>query len=207
MKRTPHLLNWSACSVLALLLSPAAHAHHAEFMADKPFLQGLSMPVHGLDHLLSAFAVGLVASQTGPRTRWRLAALFALVTLAGGFLNLGGLDLPELSVPLVTAVAGLLLLRGTAGFGAGALVVAAAALCNGQALLQPATNSVIGASVFAVGCLSAAFAVCALGFLAGRAQAPARTRLAGAAVLAGALLLAAFPNVNGALIQLIEGAR
>ncbi|NBV87411.1 MAG: urease accessory protein, partial [Verrucomicrobia bacterium] len=64
-------INSPALAMSAVLMSfSAAHAHHAEFMSGKPFLQGVSMPVHGLDHLLSAFAVGLVAAQSGGRLRW-----------------------------------------------------------------------------------------------------------------------------------------
>jgi hypothetical protein len=44
-----------------LLIPSAAFAHHAEWMKGKPFIQGLSMPVHGLDHMLVTFAVGLIA--------------------------------------------------------------------------------------------------------------------------------------------------
>jgi hydrogenase/urease accessory protein HupE len=46
-------------SLLGSLLIPnAAFAHHAEWMKDEPFIQGLSMPIHGLDHMLITFAVG-----------------------------------------------------------------------------------------------------------------------------------------------------
>jgi hypothetical protein len=53
-------------NVLGVFLIPnAAFPHHAEWMKGKPFIQGLSMPVHGLDHVLVTFAVGLIAVQIG----------------------------------------------------------------------------------------------------------------------------------------------
>ena len=55
MKR-PILLTPSRLVFAAVLASlSTAHAHHAEAMSGKPFLQGLSMPLHGLDHLLYGF--------------------------------------------------------------------------------------------------------------------------------------------------------
>jgi urease accessory protein len=51
-------LNRLVVSMLGNLLIPGtAIAQHAEWMKDKPFMQGLSMPVHGLDHMLVTFAV------------------------------------------------------------------------------------------------------------------------------------------------------
>src|ERR1700732_1027321 len=57
------LLLWSF--LVTFMMPSALFAHHAEWMKDKPFIQGLSMPVHGLDHLLVTFAVGLIAVQIG----------------------------------------------------------------------------------------------------------------------------------------------
>ena len=168
------------------------------------------MPVHGLDHLLSAVAVGLVAAQAGGRLlRW-LPVLFSVLLLAGGCLNLGGISLPDLAVP-----AAAVLLGGVLCFGKGkaALVAVFAVLCaavfNGQALLQG--PSAVSSPLFAVGCLGSALALCGLGFGVGRLlqleARPDSARLAGAAVAALAGLLALLPEWNGSLIQLIESAR
>src|SRR5438067_8162899 len=55
---------------LVLALAPvSAFAHHAEWMRNRPFVQGLSMPVHGLDHMLVAISIGLLATQLGGRSR------------------------------------------------------------------------------------------------------------------------------------------
>ncbi|MCX8512811.1 MAG: HupE/UreJ family protein, partial [Chthoniobacteraceae bacterium] len=77
MKR-PNLLSPSSLIIVTTLASlSTAHAHHAEAMSGKPFLQGLSMPLHGLDHILSALAVGLVAAQVGGRLRLWFPLLFS----------------------------------------------------------------------------------------------------------------------------------
>src|SRR5258708_36626145 len=73
-------------SLLGILLIPsAAFAHHAEWMKGKPFVQGLSMPVHGLDHMLVTFAVGLIAVQIGGYALWGVPGGFSfLLFLWGG---------------------------------------------------------------------------------------------------------------------------
>jgi len=69
-------------SLLGILLIPsAAFAHHAEWMKGKPFIQGLSMPVHGLDHMLVTFAVGLIAVQIGRHALWAVPVAFGLLRI------------------------------------------------------------------------------------------------------------------------------
>src|SRR5207302_6168989 len=83
------------CWFAALALSPvSAFAHHAEWMRDRPFVQGLSMPIHGLDHLLVTLGVGLLAAQLGGRARWAAPLSFAALLLAGGVLNVCGVAVP-----------------------------------------------------------------------------------------------------------------
>jgi urease accessory protein len=189
------------------LSAPAAHAHHAEAMSHSPFLQGASMPVHGLDHLLSAFAVGLVASQVGSKHRAGLLALYATIGLVSGLLNVSGTPMPDCVVPLTTAVAGLLLWKGLAnGWVLGGLTVAAAGFCHGDALLN---RTVAGAdwALFCSGGLLATLALSGLGLLAGHLAASTRLRFAGAALMACTFLLLLFPEANGVLVRLLEGAQ
>ena len=80
-------------SLLGSLLIPiTAFAHHAEWMKGKPFMQGLSMPVHGLDHMLVTFAVGLIAVQIGGHALWAVPVAFGLLLLLGGVLNVSGIE-------------------------------------------------------------------------------------------------------------------
>ncbi len=205
--KTQRNLRSRILAALTVFAPFSAHAHHAEFMQDKPFLQGLSMPVHGVDHLLSALAVGLIASRLGGRSRIQLPLVFALIAVLGSFLNLGGISLPELAVPLAAAAAGLLLSRGVAALPTSLLVVAGAGLFNGQALLEsaPLTGP---AAVFAAGCVLSALVLCAAGMLLGDAlklsQNVRTAKLVGAGVALLAGLAVAFPAFNNAVISLIE---
>ena len=82
-------------SLLGSLIVPStAFAHHAEWMKGKPFIQGLSMPVHGLDHMLVTFAVGLIAVQIGGYALWAVPAAFSLLLLLGGVMNVSGVAIP-----------------------------------------------------------------------------------------------------------------
>ena len=80
---------WALC-----LLPRAAFAHHAQSMTGHPFVQGLSMPIHGLDHMLVTFAVGLIAVQMGGAALWVLPCAFSLLLLLGGTLNVCGVSVP-----------------------------------------------------------------------------------------------------------------
>ena len=79
MKASPYAL------LLASLigLPSLAQAHHAEFMTGEPFLQGLSMPFHGLDHMLVTIAVGLIAAQLGGKALWAIPGVFSASVLLG----------------------------------------------------------------------------------------------------------------------------
>jgi urease accessory protein len=188
-----------------LLLSPAAQAHHAEYMSNAPFLQGLSMPVHGLDHLLSAIAVGLVTSQTEAGRRTGLLALYALIALVSGLLNVSGIALPDFAVPITVALTGVLLWKGAANaWTLSALAVAAAGFCHGDALLNRSAGGTHW-TLFSAGCLLGTLALCGMALFAGRLVSGARMRVAGAALVVCTLLLVLFPEANGVLVQLIEG--
>src|SRR5262249_60282046 len=78
----------------SLLIPSAAFAHHAEWMKGKPFIQGLSMPVHGLDHVLVTFAVGLIAVQIGGDAFWTVPAGFYFLLLFWGIIKVSGNRLP-----------------------------------------------------------------------------------------------------------------
>ncbi len=208
MQKPANPLPYAFVASALFVLTPAAEAHHAEFMSNAPFLQGLSMPVHGLDHLLSAFAVGLVASRLPSRGGVALLlSVYTLVALAGGLFNVSGVALPDFVVPLTVALTALLLWRGArAGWLPAGAATAASGFCHGDALLnQTAAGS--HWTLFATGCLCATLLVSAAALFAGRVLAEARLRFAGGALMAGAGLLVIFPEANAVLVQLLEGAR
>lgn len=189
----------------ALLLPHSAQAHHAEYMAGAPLLQGLSMPAHGLDHLLSALAVGMIAAHADKKFRFKFLLLFALIALVGGFTNLSGLSLPEFAVPLTVLVSGVMLWKNTNTLWLIALLAAIAGLANGQALILQAPLS-LSSTLFAAGCLITAGGLSGIGLLLGHALSPSQTfsRIAGCSLVAGATLVTLFPNLNAALIRLVE---
>lgn len=199
---------------LALLtvLPVVSQAHHAEFMSGRPFLQGLSMPVHGLDHLLVAIAVGLMAARLGGRALWFVPASFTVAMMAGGVLNVLGVAVPlvEWGILASLVVLGGVLARskglslvGTAG------VVALFAGFHGQAL---ALNDGLVQSLpfFSIGCLAAALVLqgagVALGLSLQRFGAERIYRMAGCALLMAAGLVSFFPEANDWLIRVLEGA-
>ncbi len=205
MQKPSTLAPHAALTSALILSAPAAQAHHAEFMSNAPFLQGLSMPVHGLDHLLSAVAVGLITSQVASGRRAGLLAIYAVIALASGLLNVSGIALPDFVVPLTVAAAGLLLWKGVANaWVLSCLAVAAAGFCHGDALLSRTAGGAHW-TLFSTGCLLGTLALCGTALFAGRLVAGTRLRMAGAALVACTLLLVLFPEANGVLIRLIEG--
>lgn len=188
-----------------MLLPLAAQAHHAEFMSDRPLLQGMSMPIHGVDHLLSAVAIGVLAGRLGGGVQWRLPALFSILSILGGLLNLAGVILPDWCVPISAALIAALLLIQISATGIAVALVACAGIFNGQALLS-APPSGWSAAVFAVGCVASALLLCYCGLLVGRRlhARPLMARIAGAALVAGIAATSVSPSLNSIIVRLVE---
>jgi urease accessory protein len=97
----------------ALLLAPAARAHHLVELLDLPatplagLLSGLAHPVIGPDHLLFLAALSLVGLRQ--RSRWMLALLATGLTGSGLGLLLPGLPGAEALVALTLVVVALVL--------------------------------------------------------------------------------------------------
>ena len=204
---------------LALLASPA-YAHHAEWMHDAPFLQGLSMPIHGLDHLLVAFAVGLVAARIGGAAVVAMPAVFALFVTIGGLLNVRGIAVPfvEPAILASSLVLGAVLVARRALPPVGAtLLVGVLAIFQGSALVsEPAGVPLSVVAWFTAGCLTSALAVIGLGVAAGFAaqrtlrqaqgerEQPVALRFAGATIAALGVVAYLIPAANGFIIHLLE---
>jgi urease accessory protein len=198
-------------SLLACLLTPSvAFAHHAEWMKGKPFLQGLSMPIHGLDHLLVTFAVGLIAVQIGSYAFWAVPAAFSLLLLLGGVMNVSGIAVPFAEHAVFASIivlGGLLAYRRRLPLLGGLAVVAFFALFHGVALVGEGPHNG-WFFVFAAGCLIAAWAVLGsgmvLGLLLKRWNQLQAIRYAGWVMLGAAALLALFPSLNDVIIHSLE---
>ena len=194
----------------SLLIPSASFAHHAEWMKDKPFIQGLSMPVHGLDHLLVTFAVGLIAVQIGGYALWTVPAAFSFLLLLGGIMNVSGIAVPFAEHAIFASIivlGGLLAYRKQLPLLVGLAVVAFFAMFHGIALVGEGPHNA-WFFVFAAGCLIAACAVLGSGMTVGvllkRLNQAQAIRHAGWAMIGAAALIAIFPGLNDVIIHLLE---
>src|SRR5215471_2801303 len=142
MNRISHFRSNGVVAIISflgsLLIPSAAFAHHAEWMKDKPFIQGLSMPVHGLDHLLVTFAVGLIAVRIGGYALWTVPAAFSFLLLLGGIMNVSGIAVPFAEHAIFASIivlGGLLAYRRQLPLLVGLAVVAFFAMFHGIALV------------------------------------------------------------------------
>ena len=206
MKASPYAL------LLASLigLPSLAQAHHAEFMTGEPFLQGLSMPIHGLDHMLVTIAVGLIAAQLGGNALWAIPGVFSACVLLGGILNIMGVPVPLAEYGILASIAvigGLLAWGSRLSIFFTLCVVALFATFHGSALIAGDT-SFHSMPVFVAGCLFSALLVqgagIALGLLLQRALQLRIYRYAGFAMIVAAAVISMFPSVNDFVIKLIE---
>jgi urease accessory protein len=206
MKASP-----SALLLASLIGLPSlAQAHHAEFMTGEPFLQGLSMPIHGLDHMLVTIAVGLIAAQLGGKALWAIPGVFSAFVLLGGILNIMGVPVPLAEYGILASIAvfgGLLAWGPRLSIFFTLCVVALFASCHGSALIAN-DSSLHAMSLFVAGCLLSALllqgAGIALGLLLQRVLQLRVYRYAGLAMLVSAGVIGLFPGVNDFVIKLIE---
>jgi len=188
--------------------------HHAEVMEGHPLIQGLSMPLHGLDHILMAIAVGIIAIQLGGRALWMAPLGFSVVLLTGGLLNLGGVSVPFLEQMILASLilAGLQLsLKSRLPAGIIVALFSLMGAFHGQALIQPllVEISLTDLLLFIGGCVFSAllllFSGVAIGFLLKKRARKNLFPLAGATVVVSTLVIVLVPEVNGVLITIFEG--
>jgi len=200
--------------IAGLASQQMAFGHHAEVMEGHPLVQGLSMPLHGLDHILMAIAVGIIAVQLGGRAVWMVPIGFSAVLLTGGLLNLNGISVPLLELMIVVS----LLLAGAqlglenrlpAGILVGLFSLLGA--FHGQALIQPLLAEVPLADLllFTGGCVFSAllllFSGVGIGFLLKKRTERDLFPLAGATLVVSTFVIVLVPQANGWLITVFEG--
>ncbi len=201
--------------IAGLASQQMAFGHHAEVMEGHPLIQGLSMPLHGLDHILMAIAVGIIAVQLGGRALWMVPVGFSAVLLTGGLLNLNGTSIPLLELMIVVS---LLLAGAQLGLEnrlpAGIIVAFFSLLgvFHGQALIQPllVEASLADLLLFIGGCIVSAllllFSGVGIGFLL---KTNVREKnlfpFAGATLVVSTLVIVLVPAANGWLITVFEG--
>ncbi len=206
IKANPYALLFAALVSLPSL----AQAHHAEFMTDKPFLQGISMPIHGLDHMLVTIAVGLIAAQLGGKALWAIPGIFSVSVLLGGILNIMGIPIPlaEYGILASIVVCGVLLAWGSRlSILLTLFVIALFASFHGSALIAN-ENSFGNMPVFIAGCLLSALLLqgigIGLGLLLQQMPQIRVYRYAGFAMLIAAAVISLFPGVNNFVIHFVE---
>jgi urease accessory protein len=200
---------WSLLCTL-FLMPGILSAHHAEWMKGKPFVQGLSMPIHGLDHMLVTIAVGMMAVQIGGSALWAVPAAFSLLLLLGGVMNVSGFAVPFVEHAIfasIIVIGALLTYRKRLPLFRGLVFVAFFALFHGVALVGEGPHNG-WFLVFAAGCLIASWAVIGSGMAVGlvlkRLNRVQVIRYAGWAMIAMAVVIALFPSVNDMIIHFLE---
>lgn len=196
---------------ISIVLSPAMlFAHHAEFMKDRPFLQGISMPVHGLDHMLLTFAVGLIAGMNWGKRGLIIAGLFMAAILVGGVVNIGGASV-QLVEPIILAsviLVGIYLgLSPKLPVALGMAAIILFAVAHGHAILGDNLQGLDGVhlSWFLFGCALSATLLLSAGALVGRTfKESAAVRYIGYGMIPLVVIATAFPAVNGVVIALLE---
>jgi hypothetical protein len=90
------------------------------------------------------------------------------------------------------------------------LAIVATGFVNGHALIEAAPTS-LSTLLFAAGCVLSALATVGVGFASASvlrlSSRPTQSRWVAAALALSAGALALLPEINGALIQLLEGSR
>jgi urease accessory protein len=198
-------------AVFTLCTAPSqVFAHHAEWMQGRPFIQGLSMPIHGLDHMLVTLAVGLIAVQIGAYALWAVPAAFSLLLLLGGLLNVNGIAVPFVEQGIfasIVVLGAVLTMRPQVPILVSLLVISGFAFLHGNVLIQH-TPGEWSFSRFSAGCLLAAGALqmagMAFGLLIKRFTRPRLFRYVGWTLLVLWAVIYAFPGINDVVIRLLE---
>ena len=86
-----------------LMLATPASAHtgaHLSFSFGSGFLH----PLHGLDHLLAMFAVGLFAAQLRGRAIWLVPGAFVAMMIVGALLGMSGIEIAAIELGILLSV-------------------------------------------------------------------------------------------------------
>jgi urease accessory protein len=199
-------------TLLVVLLPSESHAHHAEWMKNQPFVQGLSMPVHSVDHMLVPLGVGLVAVQLGGAALLGIPSLFGLLMWIGALLNSHGVAVPLLEQGMLASMlvlGAILARRHRVSFFGALIAVSISAAIQGYALLGSTPPASVNWLVrFSAGCVISAVALLGsgmgFGLLLQRLRSGEALRYAGGAIITTGVVLYLFPSANDAVLRLLE---
>ncbi len=150
---------------LSLASTSLAIAHPLAFHLQNSFQEGVFHPITGLDHLLTAVAVGLVGSYYLGRKALGLVALFPAFMLVGILLGFKGIALPfaEFGVILSIALLGMMLLSENLKF----LIPAVALFGLVHGNLHGLEAPTFGHAEYTAGLLLSTVALHLIGYLVG----------------------------------------
>ncbi|QMT61320.1 HupE/UreJ family protein [Legionella sp. PC997] len=204
----------SWCTIFGIFLvfcvPSLAFAHHAEFMRSEPFVQGLSMPIHGVDHMLFTLAVGLIAAQIGGRALWSIPLIFAVAMVLGGILNLSGVSIPLLEYGILASLivcAGLLSLRPSVSLLLTIGLVALFTIFQGNEMMTSGGVGVYNLPLFILGTLFSSLLLLGVGVGVGLLISHRNAylfRYVGVAMLVAAVVISVYPDINNAIIHMLE---
>lgn len=86
---------------VAVILPGAAFAHPGH---GSGFAEGFAHPFGGLDHLLAALAVGMIAANLGGRALLAVPGAFLTAMALGGMLGAGGVAIPATEVAIAASL-------------------------------------------------------------------------------------------------------
>jgi urease accessory protein len=190
-------LSTAALVALAVTaLNSAAFAHVGDH-SHMTFIEGLTHPFTGLDHMLAMVAVGLWASQLGRPAIWLLPVTFPVVMAIGAAFGIGRVELPWMEIAIAASV---LVLGAAVALALRPSLIISAALIALFALLHGYSHGVelpanVSALTFGIGFIASTLVLHAIGIAIGlfANRTPIRyvARTAGAAIAAiGVFLLA-----------------
>jgi urease accessory protein len=183
---------------IALLAGPVLA--HTGAGAASGMATGFGHPIGGLDHVLAMVAVGILAAQLGSRAIWLVPAAFVAAMAAGGLLGVAGAALPfvEQGIAGSVVILGFVIALGWRMPTTAAMAMAGAlAIFHGYAHVAEMPVDASGLAYGAGFALATALLHAAgVGFGVGARKiaaqlAPVAVRLAGGAIAATGIMLAA----------------
>lgn len=100
-------MNFARSSSLTLLLLASAvpSLALAHTGIGHGFMQGVTHPMGGMDHLLAMVAVGLLAGRTGGAALWQIPASFIAMMACGTLIGMASIGLPFIEVGIALSIA------------------------------------------------------------------------------------------------------
>lgn len=100
-------MNFARSSSLTLLLLASAvpSLALAHTGIGHGFMQGVTHPMGGMDHLLAMVAVGLLAGRAGGAALWQIPASFIAMMACGTLIGMASIGLPFIEVGIALSIA------------------------------------------------------------------------------------------------------